>query len=160
MLACFVRLEFLLRSRDLFLDSRNRTVTQFRRLFEVIFPLRLGEFRSGKIETLPHQAQFGNGIFFRIPCRSQGFGFFLLLGKFFLDDLPAFPACLVLFLLQCGKLDFKTHRLSFEFINLGRAGVDFGTEFRGGFVDQVDRLVRQKTLRDIFIGKRRQSRRL
>ncbi len=49
-------------------------------------------------------------------------------------------------------LDFQLQDLAFQLVDFGRHGVQFHAQARGGFVDQIDRLVRQETVGDVAMG--------
>ena len=58
---------------------------------------------------------------------------------------------LVLFLPQRLALDLELHDAALELVELRRHRVDLHSQLRRGFVDQVDRLVRQEAIRDVAI---------
>ena len=51
--------------------------------------------------------------------------------------------------------DLELHDAAKHFVELRRHRVDFGPQLRGRLVDQVDRLVRQKAVRDVAVGQDR-----
>ena len=59
----------------------------------------------------------------------------------------------VLFLAQGGLLDFQLHDLAFQLVNFRGHGIQFHAQARGGFVHQIHRLVRQKAVGDVTMGK-------
>ncbi len=61
----------------------------------------------------------------------------------------------VLLLFQRLTLDFELHGAAQDFVELGGHGVDFGAQFGGGFVHQIDGLVGQEAVGDVAIGENR-----
>ena len=60
---------------------------------------------------------------------------------------------LVGFLFKCGFLNFKLHYLVRNFVHFGRHGVHFRLDKRASLVYQVYRLIGQKSVGDIPVGK-------
>ena len=147
-------LDLFFRGGDLFFDARNDTMLQFGGFFILVFAFRFGQIRLGELQAFPQSPQLGNALLFRFPLRPHGFRFFFLFGEFRRDDLRPFFAGGVFFLFQSSQFDLQTHGMAFQFIDFHRTGIDFRPQLGRGFVHQVDRLVRQESFRDIFIGKR------
>ena len=57
----------------------------------------------------------------------------------------------VFFTLQRLPLDFELDNFTFELIDLLGKRIDLDAESRCSLVDQIDSLVRQKTIRDVAI---------
>ena len=51
----------------------------------------------------------------------------------------------------------ELHNAALEFVNFGGHGIDFHAQAGGGFIDEVDGLIRQKAIRDIPIREHRGS---
>ena len=65
----------------------------------------------------------------------------------------AFFGGFVLFLLHRFALDLELDQAALEFVHHLGLGVDLHLDARGGFVDQVDGLVRQEAVGDVAVGK-------
>ena len=92
-----------------------------------------------------------DGLLFRIPLGFELIFFFfqfLLHGR---DLSQPFFGCVVRFLGQGLFFDFELHDLVAQFVNRRRHGFDFRAQFGSGFVDQVDGLVGQETVRDVAV---------
>ena len=146
--------DFLFQFPDLFFESRNRSVTQLRRAVQVIFPFRFRQIAFCQLQTFAQSSDFGDGFLFRLPLTFQSGGLVFQVGEFLLKILPARFRRVIRLFFQCGELNFHSHAFPLDLVDLHGTGINLGSQLRRGFVDQVDRLVRQKTVRDILIGKR------
>ena len=69
--------------------------------------------------------------------------------KFALEPRQAVLGGLVGLFFQRFLLDLELHDAPVEFVQLFRLGIDLHPQPRGGFVDEVDRLVRQEAVRNV-----------
>ena len=76
------------------------------------------------------------------------------LASSFLDLFAAFDGVRVGFLQHRLALDFQLHDAALDFVNFGGQGIDLHAQAGGGFVDQVDGFIGQKTIGDVAVRKR------
>ena len=87
-----------------------------------------------------------------LPARAESATALLQVGELALEPVEAFLRRLVGFLAQRLTLDLELANLAFDDVQLGRERVDLDAQLRRGFVDQVDRLVRQEPIGDVAIA--------
>ena len=99
---------------------------------------------------------------FRLPDFFEVVVFALEFFQLFLDELQALQGSFVLFLLHRLALDLELDHAPVELVHHLRLGVDFHLDAGGRFVDQVNRLVRQKAVGNVTVRKlrRRDNRRV
>ena len=89
--------------------------------------------------------------FLVLPLRLLGFELILKVRQLLLEIFQPFHGGLVCLLLQCCFLDLHLHDAAVHLIELGREGIDLCLDLRAGFIDQVDRLIRQEPVRYISV---------
>ena len=89
-----------------------------------------------------------------LPLGLELGGLFLEVGELLLDFLEAILGGVVLLLLHRVLLDFELEDLSFELIDLGRHGIEFHAQARGGFIHEIDGFVGQEAIRDVAMRER------
>ena len=90
-----------------------------------------------------------DGLLFLLPVRLQPGLLFLQVGQLLFEPAEAFDRRRVLLLAKRLALDLELHDPPTHLVELGRHGIDLHAQLRGGFVDEVDRLVRQKPVGDV-----------
>ena len=98
-------------------------------------------------------ADFLDRVPFHGPLGLHRFENIVEVGKFFLQILEPVFRYAVLFFFQCFLLYFKFDPLSFQFIDFSGHRINFNAQHRCRFVDQIDRLIRQKSIGNIAVGK-------
>src|SRR6516164_9511594 len=132
-------------------------IADFRNFGQFAGPLEALLLRLELLDLLLELADFSNSLFFGLPTRFFPTGFFLQFGKFLLDLAAPFLGMRVRFLEQCLALNFELQDAALDFVDLYRQGIDLHTEAGGGFVDEVDGLVRQEAIGDIAVGESRRG---
>ena len=140
---------------DLVFDLRDRAVLELGGLLVVVFAGRLVQLRLGEIEGFAVVPQVGDRLFLILILRAQHLAGLLEFGDFGFEALAALDRSGVLFVAQAGDFDFELHHPALVFVEFGRGAVDFGAQRGGGFVDEVDRLVRQEPVGDVLVRKHR-----
>ena len=100
-------------------------------------------------------ADAADGVFFRLPVSFQGIGLLAQRAEFLFDLAEPLARVRVGFLAQSLALDFKLHDAALDLVDFRGKGVDLHAQTGGGFIDQVDRFVGQKAIRDIALRKHR-----
>ncbi len=137
---------------DLLLERRKPAVLQLRGFRVVAGALRAVDFDAHLLELFLQLAPGKNGVFLLLPVAGQPALFFLEVSQLLLELLQALLRRLVCFLLEGLALDLELHDPAFDLVELGGHRVDLHTQARGGLVDQIDRLVGQKPVRDVAVG--------
>src|SRR3984957_7660801 len=92
--------------------------------------------------------------FFVLPSAGELGVFLAQLGQFLFGAVDLLLGGGVFFAAQSLELDLKLHHAPADFVQLGGHGVVFDTQARGGFVDQVDCLVREEAILDVTVRQR------
>ncbi len=92
-----------------------------------------------------HRRLLGLPDFFQVGV------FALEFADLFLDQRQALLRGFVLFLLHRFALDLQLDHAAVELVHHFRLGIDLDLDLGGGFVDQVDRLVRQEAVGDVAV---------
>ena len=132
-------------------------IADFRNLGQFAGALEALLLRLELLDLLLELADFSDGLFFGLPTRFFPAGFFLQFGKLLFDLAAALLGVGVGFLEQCLALNFELQDAALDFVDLDGHGIDLHAEAGGGFVDEVDGLVRQKTIGDIAVGESRRG---
>ena len=100
-------------------------------------------------------AQFGDGLLFCFPTGAELLLLRFQVGELFLQFGQPVARRRVVFFAQRLPLDLQLHDPARDFVELRRHGLDLGAELGRRFVDQIDRLVRQKPVGDIAVRQHR-----
>ena len=119
---------------------------------EVAFALRLFELELELLQLFLDDIGLVDNRLFILPLGLETVGFLIEVSDFLLDLLQPILARVIFFFLKSLALHFELHGLSFELIDFCREAVEFDLETRRGFVDEVDGLVRKKSIRDVAIA--------
>ena len=103
---------------------------------------------------LLHNAHGIDRRFLVLPLRRQRLGFVLQVRDLLVNYLEPLLAGRVLFLRQRRALDFQLQNLPVKLIQLRRLGIQFHLDARGRLIHEINRLVRQKPVRDVAIRQR------
>ena len=87
-------------------------------------------------------------FFFGLPAFAQDPGF---LFDFFEIHIQGLDLVLVVFPQHGLFFDFQLHEFAVQFVQGFGHGIDLNAQSGGGFVDQVDGLVRQKTMGEVTL---------
>ena len=136
---------------DSLLQLRDAPVLQLRGLRVLTGPLSAVHVLADGLELLLYLPGLKDRFLFLLPVGGQTPPFFLEVCQLALQLGEPFDGRLVSLLPQGFALDLQLHDAALDLIELGRHGVDLHAELRGGFVHQVDRLVRQKAVRDVAV---------
>ena len=98
-----------------------------------------------------------DGALLLLPVRAESVSALLQIGQLSLQAAQAFTRGFVALPLERRSLDLELHDPPLGFIEFCRHRVDFGPQPGGGLVDQVDRLVREKSIGDVPMRKHRRG---
>ncbi len=146
----------LLKARFVLLDVgfelRHLAVLQLRRLGVVAAALHPFDLAAHLLELFLQRAAGLDRILLLLPVRAQLRRFFLEVGELLIELGEAILRGLVGFLAQRLALDFELHHAALHFIELDRQRIDLHAQLRRGFINQIDRLVRQEPVGDVAVG--------
>jgi hypothetical protein len=145
--------ELLFHVGQFLLQFRDAAVLDLRGEIEVAGALGGFLLLAGLLQLAVENGNGVDGGFFVLPAPLSWVDLFLEIGQVALDVFEALARGVVLLLAQGGLLDFQLHDLAFQLVNLRRHGIQFHAQARGGFVHQIHRLVRQKAVGDVAMGK-------
>ena len=131
------------------LKLRQLAVLQLSHFVELAFALQFHNVGAHALDFLFHMRAALNLGFFGFP---DGFKIGILTLQrldFVFNQRQAFFRGFIFFALDRFALDLQLNQAAVEFIHHLRLGIDFHLHARRGFVDQINRLVRQKTVGDI-----------
>ena len=132
----------------------DQSVLQLAGLFKLPVALGDGNLYPCLVQLVLDFRQIGQALLLGFPFVVQTAGFFLQIGGFPFNFFQPFFRLFVMFLFQRFALNFQLHDLAVEIVQLLRFGIDCHPERTGGLVHQVNRLVGQKTVGNITVGKR------
>ena len=154
-IAAVVLLTFRLRRLQLLLQRGQRAVFQLGSAVEIVVLLGAFDLRAQLFDLRTQALHLTDLRLFVFPLRLFLRQVGAQLGKLLLNFFQMRLRQLVAFLFQRRLLDFQLNDLALHHIQLGRHGVHFGADHGTCLIDEVDRLVRQKTVGDIPMGQRR-----
>ncbi len=152
LLRCF---ELLLGRAEILLELNQLAVANLGGALEVAGTLHALELGVQRLALLLQFAHAADRLLLGFPVgllRIQRLG---QVRDLRLDAADAFAARRVALLLQRLALDFEAHHLALRLVELLGHRVDLHAHARGGFVDQVDRLVGQEAVGDVAVRERR-----
>ena len=130
-------------------------------MFEFGGPVQI-VFAFGNLNLLAHLFDFlaqnldGLDLFLlRVPLGSEGFRSIAQIGEFLAQVFQTGLARLVLLLFQGGFLYFQLHDPTRHFVEFRRQRIDFRPDHGAGFVNQVNRLVRQEPIGNVTMAQGR-----
>src|SRR5690348_3085553 len=98
-----------------------------------------------------------DGVFFDLPLGLEAAGFLTESGEFLFEFLEALAGMRIGFLGKSLALDFELENASLNFVDFGGHGIEFHSQACGGFVYEVDGLVREKTIGNVAMREHRGS---
>ena len=147
--------ERLLRRGELLLQLRQAAILDLRGEVQIVAALGLFQLELGLLDLAVDDADGVDGGLLVLPLGLELFGLLLEVGQVLLQLLQPLAGAFVLLLLERALLDLQLLDLPLQLVNLGRHGVQLHAQARGGFVNQVNRLVRQETVGDVAMRERR-----
>jgi len=130
---------------------RNAAIGQFAGALVFAAALRLREFAAQLVEFGLEFLGVGKFFLFRLPTRGDIGGLLFQRFEFSLQPLEAVLGTGVLFLLERLLLDLEPHDFAVDRVEFLGFGIDLHLEPRRRLVDQIDGLVRQKTVGDVAV---------
>ena len=106
----------------------------------------------GLLDLPVHPADGLNDLLFGLPFGLFGADVLLQFGHLAFDGIAPFAAGLVPFLLERQMLDLELAQAAFLDVDFVRHAVDLDAQARRRLVDQVDRLVRKKAVRNVAVA--------
>ena len=135
----------------------DAAVLQLSGLGEVALALGLLQLGAGAVELLFQVAGLFQAVAFGLPlCRHLG-RLLLQVGQFLVELFQAVLTGRVILFLQGFRFDLHLQDLTVQRVQFFGLGIDLHPQPAGGFVHQVNRLVRQETVGDVAVrqGSRR-----
>ena len=148
--------------RQLLLKLRKLAVLQLRRLIQIIILLRRLNLLINILNFLTQLGETLHRGFFIIPLSLLPVKFIPKLRKLSLKMLQPLLAQTIRLLFQSRLFNLKLHDFPAQLIQLRRHRIKLRLNQSTGFIHQVNRLIRQKTVGNIAIGEcsRRHKRRV
>ena len=145
----FVTLAF--GSLQLGLQLRQLAVLQLGQFVELTLALQLGHLQTQLFDLFAHLRRTLQRRFLGAPDFIQIGVFLAERVDLLFDQRQTLLRGFVLFFLDGFALDLELDQTTVELIHLLRLGVDFHLDLGGGFVNEVDGLVRQEAIRDVTV---------
>ena len=134
---------------DLLLELAHRAVAKLGGPLEVTLALGALGLGARAFELLLEVTDLGDGALLVLPVSDHGRPLLGQLGELDLDRLQALLGDLVRLLRQRRLLDLELADAALDDVDLDRHRVDLDAQPRRGFVDEVDRLVRELPAADV-----------
>ncbi len=149
------RVERLLLLLEVLLQLHQRSVPDLGGALEVALALRALQLGVQRFALLLELAQLRDGALLVLPAGLHAVAAVVEVGDLLLDpDQPVLAGGVGL-LLEGLPLDLELHELALELIQLLGHGIDLHAHAAGGFVHQIDGLVRQEAVGDVAVRERR-----
>ena len=145
-------LEFFRDFREFRLEGFHRAVLEFGKFFKIIGAFGFFHLVLGLVDFFLDILESFDVAFFFAPDGEFFVKTGLLTGEVFLEDFLPLEGARIVFASQGGAFDLKLQDLSLHLVECLGHGVDLGPDHGTRFVDEVDRLVRQKSVGDIAIA--------
>ena len=140
---------------DLLLQRRDQSV------FDLCHPVKItGAFHLFHLETQAVDlrlviADLLDGLLFQHPVGLEPVAVGAQIGQFFFDVLVTFAGFVVLLFFEGHLLDLQLFDAALDLIEFLRHRIHFDAQLGRGFIDQVDRFIRQTPVGEIAVGKHR-----
>ena len=144
-----------LRRAKIALERWQSSVFELGRALETRLLLRLRDVTTHALDLLAEGAQLADRFLFGLPARLHGARRLTQIGQLRAQGGEPILARLVGLLPQRRFLDLELADAARRLVELGRHAVDLGSDGGAGFIDQVDRLVRQEAIADVAIREHR-----
>ena len=146
--------EIFLRGGHFLLRGAQFSVADFRDLREVPGAFQALLFRLELFDLFLQGADLGDGRLLHLPLGFARARFLAQRGQLDFELFQPFLRVRVGFVQQRLALDFQVQDAPLDFVNFNGQRIELHAQARGGFIDQIDGLVRKKTVGDIAIGER------
>ena len=143
-IVCFDFCKFLL-------QSRQPSILKFCQFIQIIAALSAFHFLFNGIDLFFHFAHTGNRSFFAVPAFNELFIFLSQLRQLFFNFHQPFFRLLILFFAKGLSLDLQLQYPPLTFVKRCRKRIDLGPQSCCRLIDQINRLIRQKTIVDITV---------
>src|SRR5256712_2918442 len=147
--------ELLVLRVQLLLQARQRAVLQLRGAPQIALALRFRHLLVRVLDLRLHLADALDGLLLVLPVRLERAHLLVEASDLAADLVEAALGERVGLLLERLLLDLQLHQLAAYLVHLRRHGVDLHAQARGGFIDQVDGLVREEAVADVAVRERR-----
>ena len=133
------------------------SITDFRHPRVIALTLGLLLFHARLLNLLLQGADRLNQFLLALPPQLHLGGFFAKLAQFLFDQRQPLAGRRVVFLAQRLALDLQLNDLALHRLQIRRQRIDLHAQARRSFIDQVDRLVGQKTVGDVAMRQHRRG---
>ena len=134
-------------------EGRKATVLEFGDLIEVVAALGGFDFLSDLVDLGADFARGLNSTALGLPTGVEGIALRFEVCQLLFQSFEAFFGGSVFLLLESFALDLELECPALEVFEFFGHRLDFGPEFGGGFVDEIDGFVGEETVGDIAMGK-------
>src|ERR1043165_9681457 len=156
--AAFLHLGELRRRRlEIAVELRHRAVAQLRDLVEIALALGARGRFARVLDLLLQRGDLLDHALLALPLRLERGHLLLQLGQIRLDGRAAIVRARVVFLRQRFLLDLELDLAPLQLVDLLRHRGQLDAQARGRFVDEVDGLVGEETVRDVAVRQRRRG---
>ncbi len=136
---------------QLLLQGRKTAVLQFRGFFQIIILLRHLYLIFHALNLFAQLLHPLHRRFFIFPLRLFAAEFVAELREFLLQICKTFQTQTVRFFFQRSLLNLHLHHAAVELIQLRRHGIQLRLDQRARLIHQINRLVRQKAVRNVAV---------
>src|ERR1017187_4338783 len=147
-------LHLLLGGEDVLFDLAEAAVAQLGSLFPIAGAAGFLLFLAQGVLLLFEGTHAGDGALLAIPAFLQGGCLAAHRLQLVFDVAQALAGSVILLLAEGLALDFQVRGAAVQVVDFDGHGADLEAQRGAGFVDQVERLVGQETVRDIAVGER------
>ena len=126
-----------------------RSIAKFRNAIEIVFAFGFFNLVLQVFKLLPDLLQSPDGGFLRFPLLFQCGAFSTLVLKFIFQRCESRLTAGILLLFEGFPFNFELQNLSGHLVQFGGHAIDLRTKSRGGFIDEIDGLVRKKPVANI-----------
>ena len=149
--------ERILGGLELLLELAQLAVLDARRALEVAAALGLVELGVLALDVVLHALDRVELLLLELPARGHAAVLLVELGEVLLDRGETLLALGVLLELERLALDLELHDAALDLVEFRGHRVVLDAQARRGLVEQVDRLVGQKAVRDVALRQRRRA---
>ena len=137
---------------DLTLDHRNVAVAELGRALEIAVALGALGVEARLLQPFLAGLDRRDRVLLRLPVRDHAVAVLLQRLELCLQQVETLLARVVGFLGERGPLDLELADAPLDDVDLERHRIDLDAQARGGFVDEVDRLVGKLAAADVPVG--------
>ena len=121
-------------------------------LVQVIGALGCFDLLANLVDLLTDLARGFYSSSFGLPAGMKCIPFGFQVGQLFFENLQPLLGSRILLLFEGFAFDFKLENSALQIFQFFWHRLNFGAEFRGGFIDKIDCLVGKKTIGDVPVG--------